>query len=269
MHRAATFFRPELVGLVSLFASASLAACTEEDTHPEEHVHWSYQGETGPSFWGSLDPEYALCGTGVAQSPIDVPAATQAAPDPAFVTAWADGPITVADNGHALVVTPTTTNTTTFGTVSWPLAQFHFHAPSEHTVGGVHFPLEIHFVHEDAAGKHAVLGVLVSEGAENAAMTQLAVALSFTPPGAARAVFTPTLDPTGLLPVAETADQRAMWVYDGSLTTPPCTEGVAWHVMQTPITFSRAQIDTVAAYHDGNNRPPQALGTRTIDVPEE
>ncbi len=268
MHQAASFSRPVLLGLVLLVASAPLTACFDEETHAAEHVHWSYEGDTGPSFWGSLDPGYALCGTGTAQSPIDIPVATQAAPDPSFSTAWFEGPFTVTDNGHALVVTPTTGGTTTFGATSWPLAQFHFHAPSEHTIGGVHFPLEIHFVHQNAAGHLAVLGVLVSEGAENAAMARLAGALSSTPPGA-RAVSTPTLAPSGLLPPTDPADARAMWVYDGSLTTPPCTEGVAWHVMQTLVTFSRAQIDAVTAYHDGNRRPPQALGTRTIDVPAE
>ena len=268
MHPVASFFRPELLGLVSVFASAPFAACTDEETHPEEHTHWSYEGDTGPSLWGSLDPDYALCGTGTAQSPIDIPVATQAAPDPSFSTAWVEGPFTVTDNGHALVVAPTTGDTTTFGATSWPLAQFHFHAPSEHAIGGVHFPLEIHFVHQNAAGHLAVLGVLVSEGAENAAMARLAVALSFTPPGA-RAVPTPTLNPSGLLPPPDPADARAMWVYDGSLTTPPCTEGVAWHVMQTPVTFSRTQIDVVTAYHDGNRRPTQPLGTRNIEVPAE
>jgi carbonic anhydrase len=268
MHPAASFLRSEVLGLVSLVASAPLAACTHEETHEDEHAHWSYAGDSGPSFWGTLDPYYALCDTGTAQSPIDIPAATQAAPDPAFATAWTPGPITATDNGHALVITPASGSTTTFGAVRWPLAQFHFHAPSEHTIGGAHFPLEIHFVHQDADKRLAVLGVLVSEGSENAAMSSLASPLSPAPPNGA-AVPVMLFDPTGLLPPAEFAAARAMWVYDGSLTTPPCSEGVAWHVLETPVTFSSAQIATVKAYHDGNSRPPQPLGVRTIDLPEE
>lgn len=257
------------LALVFPFALPLWSACGDDPGSHHEDAHWTYEGDLGPTHWATLDPDYALCGAGTAQSPIDIPAATQAAEDAHFAPAWSDGPITVADNGHAVVVTPTASETTTFGAASWPLVQFHFHAPSEHTVGGVHFPLEIHFVHKDAAGHLAVLGVLVSEGAENAAMTRLAGALSFVPPAGGRVVPTPTLDPTGLLPPAEPAGTRAMWVYDGSLTTPPCTEGVAWHVMQTPITFSADQIATVTAYHADNSRPVQPLGTRTIDVPEE
>lgn len=137
------------------------------------------------------------------------------------------------------------------------LAQIHHHTPSEHTVDGEHADAELHLVHKDATGRLAVLGVLVKEGAAN---PQLQQALDAMPDqhGATASPGT-TFDPAALLPA-----DRTTYRYSGSLTTPPCTEGVAWTVFTTPITASAAQIEALENLSGENNRPVQDRGDRTL-----
>jgi carbonic anhydrase len=219
--------------------------------------HWSYEGEEGPAHWGDI-PEYATCKTGVQQSPVDVPRWVQFAPLADLTFAYAASPATIKDNGHTVQVDFTGgTNTLTIGGKAFALAQFHFHAHSEHTLGGRELPLEMHLVHKAADGELAVLGVLFKSGAENGALAPVFA-------GAATATMDPAaltapLDPAQLLPANKNG-----WAYSGSLTTPPCSEGVRWHVFSTVVELSPAQLDSFTAKHAVSSRPVQGLGARTI-----
>ena len=141
--------------------------------------------------------------------------------------------------------------------VRFELQQFHFHHGSEHTVDGVRLPLEMHLVHGTQRGSLAVVGVLFAEGAANAALA--AVWANLRPEPAGPAAVPGRLDLPSLLPAG-----RTTWRYRGSLTTPPCTEGVAWVILTEPLTVSVAQIDAFAAICPDNRRPVQPLGERVL-----
>src|SRR5688572_4138336 len=153
---------------------------------PSGHApHWEYEGKAGPQAWGALSPDFATCSAGRHQSPIDLkggsPAATKeqraAFPPAELELRSAARPASAVHNGHTIQVDFPKGDRLTVGGVPFELVQFHFHAPSEHTVAGRHLPVEIHFVHRSEAGKLAVLGVLVEKGAHNGAFAPLASAL--------------------------------------------------------------------------------------------
>ena len=220
-------------------------------------IHWSYAGDGAPSKWSSLDPANVKCASGTAQSPIDLAhAAKSNLPDPVFNDAAVAG--TIVDNGHTVLVNVAAGDTFTTNGDTYTLVQFDFHAPSEHTVAGKSFPVEVQLVHKDSGGKLAVVSLLVSQGDDNPAfdsvIANLPIALD-TP----KAISTP-IEPEKMLPAVQ-----ATYRYSGSLTTPPCTEGVDWNVMAQPITMSKTQIDAiVGALHEPNNRPIQPLGARPL-----
>jgi len=219
---------------------------------------WSYTGANGPDSWGTLDPSYATCADGSAQSPIDItaPAATDLT-NIAF--SYKAGEAGIFNNGHTVEAEPLTEgeNSIVLDGVTYPFLQFHFHAPSEHEVNGEHFPLEVHFVHKNADGQIAVVGVLVREGAANAAWQPFIdkIAAATEDPEA----DVTTLDWSTLLPAVQTT-----YRYDGSLTTPGCAEGVKWNVMTEPITMSSDQIAAFVGAYPNNSRPVQPLDGRVV-----
>ena len=144
------------------------------------------------------------------------------------------------------------------GDATFQLAQYHFHAPSEHTTGGDHFPMEMHLVHKAADGALAVVAVFIREGAHNAAFDPIWSNLP-SQKGVETHYPAVKVDVDALLP-----DARTTYRYDGSLTTPPCSEQVKWLVMSTPIELSREQIGTFTNIISGNNRPVQPLNGRTV-----
>lgn len=240
-----------------LFAAAG---CDDEgdddaDMGGHEAAHWGYDGEEGPARWGGLSTEWATCGTGEQQSPIDVPDVAPATGDD-LAFAYASTPVEILNNGHTVQVNYGPGSTLTVGDHDFDLLQFHFHAHSEHTVQGESWPMEMHLVHADADGNLAVVGVLIGEGEENAALAPIFDNL----PGAeapATAIDGATVDASAALPADHTA-----WRYDGSLTTPPCSEGVSWMVLSTPITASAAQISAFTSIFDHNYRPVQPANGR-------
>lgn len=223
----------------------------------EEHAgpaHWGYEGEEGPASWSELDENYAACEAGISQSPIDVTSSD------AFVVGlndleldWSDSEISVIDNGHTIQANVAAGNTTDFDGTSYDLLQFHFHRPSEHTVNTEAFPMELHFVHADADGNLAVVGVLLAEGEENAAFDGIWAAQTAEGDDAVIAGF----DLTSLLP-----ENMERYRYSGSLTTPPCSEGVNWNVLTNPVELSEDQVE--AFLYEGNARPVMPLNGRSV-----
>jgi carbonic anhydrase len=145
------------------------------------------------------------------------------------------------------------------GDETYALVQFHFHAPSEHTVDGEHFPMEMHFVHQAEDGALAVVGVLIEEGARNPSIALLWAQLAAVP-GTERTVQIPA----DFADHVFSGDATGIYHYGGSLTTPPCSEGVQWYVRRTPTQLSRDQIAAFTAVYDHNNRPVQVLNRRTV-----
>ena len=225
-------------------------------SHPEQ-AEWGYGVENGPAVWGQLSPEYALCAVGTHQSPIDLVNPTSAAL-PAIAFNYQPTALRIQNNGHTIVVASLPENWIEVDSTRYELLQFHFHAPSEHTVAGQSFAMEMHLVHQNKDGALAVIGVLIERGKEHAAFNPLWAHLPSTP-GAVQQIEQVAVDAGDLLPSA-----RSYYRYDGSLTTPPCSEGVQWFVLTTPIALSEAQVAAFAAIVHGNNRPVQPLNGRQL-----
>lgn len=228
----------------------------------DDGPHWTYAGAEGPDAWDELDPAFATCGTGRAQSPIDLGGGIGGKATP-LAFRWTAGAATLRNTGHSVQVDLAAGGEVVLGDAAYPLVQFHAHTPSEHTWRGERYPLELHFVHKDAKGRLAVVGVLVEEGP--AANGALAALVGDLPTADAPARELEAFDPRALLP---TALVGTAYQYTGSLTTPPCTEGVRWNVLNGTVTMSAAQIAAFAAAlpEPENARPVQPLGGREVAV---
>lgn len=218
-------------------------------------AHWSYDGASGPDHWGDLKAEYEACAAGAQQSPIDfrdVRSADLAAPQ----VNWHAFTGQVINNGHTIQVNVAPGSSMVLEGKTYQLLQFHFHHASEHTVDGKHYPLEAHFVHQAEDGTLGVLGVFFEEGASNPLLDHI---LALAPTGEGEAEETLQVDPFALLPT----DLR-MYRYEGSLTTPPCSEVVEWVVFKQPMQASKTQLNAFAALFDHNYRPVQSLNRRYV-----
>lgn len=223
-----------------------------------DEVQWGYEDDGGPSQWAELAPEFVICGEGKAQSPIDIRDAVETAlVDIEFhygVTAN-----NIVNNGHTIQVDADAGSHIIYNGITYDLLQFHFHAPSEHTVAGEAAPMEIHFVHKDRNSNNlAVVGVLLNEGdVENEAYAPI---IDNMPAeiGAPDAVGE-DIALGELLP-----ESRGYFTYQGSLTTPPCSEVVRWLLLDAPVALSAKQIAAYRALYDGNARPLQSLGARDL-----
>lgn len=232
----------------------SIAACAAPTA--EEPLHWGYEGEAGPEHWGTLSDEYAVCDSGSEQSPIDLASANSA--DLANIEFnYQRSAINILNNGHTVQVNYDEGSYMQVEGVRYDLLQFHFHVPSEHTEAGQSFPAEVHLVHRNADGNLAVVGILLDEGDESVALASVWEHL----PAEESDVHTADGSVNGqdLLP-----DERATYRYPGSLTTPPCSEGVSWFVMMEPMELSSQQLAALATIIDGSNRPVQELGEREL-----
>ncbi len=270
--------KPQRVpGVVCAIAALVLASCSETETALDGHggghvVHWGYEANDGPDAWGSMDPAWLLCADGREQSPIDLANATKFelrrveidTPSGQEVEVLnQEGVIGALDNGHTIQINSKTGETMTVGDKTYALVQFHFHAPSEHTVGGEHYPMEMHLVHQAEDGALAVAGVFVEEGAENPGIAPLWAQL---PEG--RGTEATVRVPAEFADRIFSGDATGVYQYSGSLTTPPCSEGVQWYIRRTPTQFSKDQIATFTAVYDHNNRPVQALNERSLYLDE-
>jgi carbonic anhydrase len=225
----------------------------KEKEAPHKEVHWTYTGDTGPMKWAALDTKWAACG-GAAQSPIDLELqATKAKP---IAFDYKPTAATVVDNGHTLQVNLEPGSKITIDDDVFELVQFHVHTPSEHTIAGESFPMEVHLVHKDKDGKLAVVGVMYEVGESKS----LEPVWSKWPAKVDAAVkLKKPFDPTTLLP-----ESRTVVSYSGSLTTPPCTEGVMWNVMRRTRVVTQKQLDVLHTHYPKNARPVMPRGERVL-----
>lgn len=231
------------------------ALASDKDAHAAPH--WTYEGKDGPEHWGDLSPDFMACKSGRSQSPIDV-----MDPEPAELAAirfdYRPAPLTVLNNGHTIQVNYPAGSSITVGGRKFELLQFHFHARSEHKVGGRSFPMEIHFVHKNERGALGVVGVLAEQGAENVGARELWSHLP-AQAGEPKTMDAVVINARDLLPAG-----GAYYRYMGSLTTPPCSEGVNWFLMRDPVTFSGPQIEAMTAILKNNARPTQPINNRML-----
>ncbi|MDE0609144.1 MAG: carbonic anhydrase family protein [Anaerolineaceae bacterium] len=221
-------------------------------------LHWDYEGETGPDNWGSLSPDYALCAEGTAQSPIDIRNAVEL-DLVAIHFDYGRTPNNVTNTGHSIQVDVEGDSHILYNGIRYNLLQFHFHAPSEHTIDGQAAAMEVHFVHHDPnSGTLAVVGILLEEG--DGDHEAYAPVFGNLPDEAGQSVSTEdSLALSGLLPQV-----RTFYTYQGSLTTPPCSENVRWLLLDTPVALSAAQIAAYTTLYANNARPVQPLGARDL-----
>ncbi|MEE9352540.1 MAG: carbonic anhydrase family protein [Thiotrichaceae bacterium] len=224
-------------------------------------AQWSYEGQTGPEHWGELSPEHSTCSSGKNQSPIDIDskATIDFKQDPIALNYSMLVAEQIRNTGHSIQVDMRSGGSIKLDGMDFELKQFHFHTPSENTVNGKHFPLEAHFVHQNKAGELAVVAMMAVPGKADAALTTL---WENMPMKAGEAV---RLSAKALKAIESDSKFSNYYRFNGSLTTPPCTEGVRWVIMQTPITVSEEQVKKLqAALHHPNNRPVQKLNARQI-----
>ncbi len=242
--------------LKALAGLALCPLCAQAGFAAEGAHHWGYEGATSPAHWGDLDAANRACGAGSQQSPIDISSVVKAQL-PRLKIAWDKGADTIVNNGHTIQINVAPGSTLKLGPNSYTLLQFHFHHPSEHLIAGKRYPMEAHFVHRDAAGGLAVVGVLMTAGKANATFGKIAATMPAHHGAPAKADA--AIDPRKLLPA-----NRAYYRYEGSLTTPPCSEVVEWLLLREPIEVAKADIDAFAKLYPMNARPVQKIDRRFV-----
>jgi carbonic anhydrase len=219
-------------------------------------AHWDYRGSLGPDRWGGIDDAFKSCAVGKQQSPIDIDAVQTNAKLLPLRFHYKAVDAVVKNNGHTIQADLESGNYVEIDGERFDLLQFHFHTPSEHKVSSIPYDLELHLVHRNPEGRLAVIGVLFEEGALNKALAPVWGAM----PNEAGASAEPvSVNPETLLPA-----RRQYYSYTGSLTTPPCTEGVKWLVLAQPIELSKKQLEGFEFHFPINARPVQALQGRKV-----
>ena len=232
------------------------AAPQAEASEPAHPQHWDYSGNGGPAAWGQMKPEFAKCSSGTRQSPIDIRDGIKVVLDPVQFDYKPSG-FRVIDNGHTIQVNVASGSSIDVMGRHYELVQFHFHRPSEERVDGRQFDMVAHLVHKDIEGRLAVVAVLLERGSAQAIVQSVwnNLPLEKGEELAARS----TINLNELLPA-----ERSYFTYMGSLTTPPCSEGVLWMVMKQPVQISGEQIGIFARLYPMNARPIQSAAGRLI-----
>ena len=219
-------------------------------------VHWEYSGEVGAENWAKLSPDFSAC-AGKNQSPINLTGFIEAALKP-IAFKYKAGSTDILNNGHTVQVNAAAGSSITLDGIQFELKQFHFHAPSENLIKGQSYPLEAHLVHADKDGNLAVVAVMFSEGKANKALEKAWAQMPMKEGD--KVALSASLAPQDILP-----KNRDYYRFNGSLTTPPCTEGVRWLVMKHAVTASAEQIEAFThVMHHPNNRPTQSVNARPV-----
>lgn len=225
----------------------------------ESSPHWTYEGSEGPEHWGQLSADFRMCAEGKNQSPINLVADVHTEL-PRLEFEYYSSSVDEINNGHTIQhnIKPGSFLRIPSRGQNFELKQFHFHSPSEHRVNGESFAMEIHFVHANSEGALAVVAVLITEGEEHPVLKKL---WAFMPENTGdTSVQTIGIEDTDLLPPT-----REYFTYGGSLTTPPCSEGVKWMVLKTPVEASAEQIGIFKERVGSvTNRPVQPVNARLI-----
>jgi carbonic anhydrase len=257
---------PRVSAATRRLALASVSAKVAEPKAEESHgaaahaahpPHWSYEGETGPQAWAKLAPEYASCGVGQRQSPIDIREGMKVELEPIGFE-YRPSSFKVTDNGHTIQANVNGWNSMRLQGRVFRLVQFHFHRPSEEMIDGKQFEMVVHMVHQDTQGKLAVVAVLVEVGARQPVLQTLLNNLPLEK-NSDIVVNSSSLDMNQMLP-----GDRRYFTYMGSLTTPPCTEDVLWIVMKQPVQATAEQLNLFSRIYPMNARPIQATAGRVI-----
>ncbi|WP_022722066.1 carbonic anhydrase [Rhodopseudomonas sp. B29] len=242
--------------LKAFAALAMCPVCASVGVAAEGAHHWGYEGDTGPAKWGELDPANQICTIGVQQSPIDISSTISANLYPLEIH-WADSADTIVNNGHTIQLNAAPGSTLKLGSANFDLVQFHFHRPSEHTIDGKSLPMEVHFVHRMSTGTLGVVGVLMQEGKSNPAFAKIVATMPQSEGPAVKADS--AINPNAFLP-----EKRSYFRYEGSLTTPPCSEVVDWIVLTTPVEVAAEDVAAFAKLYPMNARPVQKENRRFV-----
>jgi carbonic anhydrase len=223
-----------------------------------EGQHWSYGGHGGPAEWGELDPTFVTCKRGELQSPIDIRGA-KAADLPAIKFDYKPSPLKVIDNGHTIQVNYAPGSSIDVGGQRYELVQFHFHKPSEEKINGKSHDMVAHLVHKGADGKLAVVAVLLDKGGANPTVNT--IWKNLPKEKEKETSVKATVDAATLLP-----SDKGYYTFQGSLTTPPCSEEVRWFVLKTPVKIASSEITAFGKIYPMNARPTQPLNGRAIEA---
>ena len=223
-----------------------------------KEVHWTYnEDEHGPNNWENLCDGFSACG-GQAQSPINI-ITNEAIGDSNFIALeinYISTPVNIVNNGHTIQFNVSGNNTISISDKDYKLLQFHYHAASEHTINGNHYPIEVHFVNQYSSSDYSVVGAMFEEGTASELFTEY---LAEFPESKGEYTSANTIDLEKLLP-----SNLDYYYYNGSLTTPPCSEIVNWYVLKTPIKASKEQIEKFAKILHHNYRPVMPLNDRKV-----
>ncbi|CAN1211579.1 carbonic anhydrase [Tumidithrix helvetica PCC 7403] len=247
--------------IVAAFVIGLIAASSISILAVEAAPQWSYGGAENPTRWGDLSTDFAMCEIGKEQSPINIAGAAKGSPAK-IVFHYSPAPLVVFNNGHTIQVNYAKGSTVTIDGNEYELLQFHFHTPSEHTIDGKASAMELHLVHRNTAGKLAVVGIMLDEGSENPLINE--IWQNIPAAGKTNKVSDRTINAADFLPKS-----KAYFSYNGSLTTPPCSESVKWNVLVEPITVSEAEIDVFQKLYQVDARPVQPTNGRVITLHRE
>ncbi len=247
--------------LSTLLLTTAIQANEPTTEHKTEHAkHWGYTGDVAPKNWSELNPKFNMCSEGKQQSPINL-VATSDIELPALDMNYTTGSKSIINNGHTVQVNITEGSTFTIGKDVYELKQFHFHTPSENNINAKSFPLEAHFVHATKEGKLAVIAVMFEEGEANPILAKMWKKFPKLEEGTEAKCGLTSDEVNALMP-----KNKDYYQFMGSLTTPPCSEEVKWHVYKTPLTISKEQVKQFFdIYGHTNNRPIQDTNKRVIE----
>jgi carbonic anhydrase len=238
---------------------ATRQAGKAEAAKGSKDAHWGYAGDVGPDRWAELSPDNKLCAVGTRQSPIDIRDGIAVELEKIAFDYRASS-FSVLDNGHTVQVNVAAGNGLTVMGRRYELVQFHFHRPSEERINGRQFDMVAHLVHKDAQGKLAVVAVLLERGPDNKPQPLIQTVWANLPLEKGETLAAQVqIDLNQLLP-----ENRGYYTYMGSLTTPPCSEGVLWMVMRQPVQLTAQQIAVFTRLYAMNARPLQAGSGRLI-----